>query len=257
MKRWVRLLFAYARRAALEWVGYRSFLVTLIFNQAVAPMLGLAIWSAALPGQDSISAYFIALLVVQLATASQEYYSITMVIYEGGLSDELLRPHPHIIGPIAAGLAYRFWNLVVGIPVLAITLMLVGGGGLELSHVLQALPALVLAALIRFVFTYSLCLSALWLQQAGAITEIGATLVVLLGGIAIPVMLLPEPVQRIAVALPFRAMAGFPAEIASGELDGSHVLHGYMFQALWLGVMAVIAVVIWRAGIRRYSAVGG
>lgn len=257
MTRSIRLVLTYARRAVLEWFGYRSFLVTLVVNQAVAPLLGLAVWSAALPDRDTISTYFIALLIVQLATASQEYYSVTMVIYEGTLNDELLRPHVQIIGPLAQGLAYRFWNLAIGLPVVAIAVALGGGGGLEAGRVGQALPALALAVALGFLFTYILCLSALWLQQAGAITDIGTTLTVLLGGIAIPVMLLPDPVRLIAMVLPFRAMAGFPAEIASGELAQSDILLGYLAQVAWLGVLVMAAVIVWRAGIRHYSAVGG
>lgn len=257
MMRGIRLLAAYTRRSALEWLGHRSFLTTLIFNNSIAPVLGLALWTAALPGQRDISAYFLFLLVVQWATASQEYYSVTMAIYDGDLADDLLRPHAAIMRPLAEGLAYRCWNLAVGLPFLALTIMLTGRHGMEGNAVLRAIPALVLAVMVHFAFTCALCLSALWLQQAGAITDIGSTLVVLLGGIAIPLMLLPRALRQIVAVLPFRSMAGFPAEIASGHLTASQLTVGYAWQCWWLGVFALLAAGLWRSGIRHYAAVGG
>ena len=255
--RWTRLLAAYTRRSALEWLGYRSFLTTLIFNNSIAPVLGLALWTAALPGETDISAYFLALFVVQWATASQEYYSVTMAIYEGDLNDDLLRPHAPIVRAIAEGLAYRFWNLAVGLPIRALVEAIAGDQGLTGGNLLRALPALVLAVAVHFAYTYSLCLSALWFQQAGAITDIGTTLTVLFGGIAVPLMLLPESVRRIATALPFRAMAGFPAEIASGQLTNAEVVAGYAWQGGWLLAFGAISAWLWRTGIRHYAAIGG
>jgi ABC-2 type transport system permease protein len=257
VKRWRAVIVAYARRSILEWTGYRSFLLTLVFNQSIAPLLGFAVWSAALPGEDTIPAYFVALLVVQWSTASQEYYTITVTIYDGALNDELLRPHPQIFAPIAEGIAYRIWNLVLGLPLLATIVALAGGAGLEAPNVLMAMPAVILAVVLHFLFTYILCLSALWLQQAGAVTEIGSTLVTLIGGIAIPIMLLPDAVRRFITALPFRAMAGFPAEIASGQLAGPDVLTGYVLQVGWIIVFVTIARAVWRAGVQHYSAIGG
>ncbi|MGC4192098.1 MAG: ABC-2 family transporter protein [Thermomicrobiales bacterium] len=257
MTRMNRLLAAYTRRSVLEWLGYRSFLTTLIFNTSIAPLLGLALWSAALPDRQGISAYFLALLVVQWATASQEYYSVTMVIYQGDLTDELLRPHPQVVSPIAVGLAFRFWNLAVGLPFLALTLAIAGTNGLAIGNIFQAIPAIAIAMMLHFAFTYALCLSALWVQQAGAITDIGSTLVVLAGGIAIPLMLLPEPARQVLAALPFHAMAGFPAEIASSQLSTSQVGAGYLMQGGWLLVFVATAIALWRTGIRHYAAVGG
>ena len=82
MIRIFRLLAAYTTRAFLQWTAFRSFLFTLVFNQAVSPLIGLALWSAVLPGETQLSTYFIALLAVQLMTVSQEYYLSLIHILE-------------------------------------------------------------------------------------------------------------------------------------------------------------------------------
>lgn len=256
MMRSIRLVGAYSRRSFLGWSAFRSFLFTLVINQAVAPLLGLAIWSAALPDTRGVSAYFVALLAVQLATVSQEYYSVTMHIYEGALNDDLLKPHSFAVIPLGESFAARLWHLLMGLPLVALA-MIVTGVGFDSRNVLMALPALVLAGALRFVFTYILCLSALWVQQAGAITDYGSTLVFLLGGMAAPIMFFPERFRPIGEALPFRSMLGFPAEVASGNLSDTQVLAGYGWQVLWLAVFVPLAMFVWRTGIRHYTALGG
>ena len=256
MMRSLRLLSVYTRRTFLEWMAFRSFLFTLVVNQAVTPLLGLAVWSAALPGDTSVSTYYVALLAVQLMTTSSEYYTITMVIYEGSLNDDLLRPHPFVIRPLGENLAQRIWYLLIGLPIIAIAVA-VAGVSFSPEDLLIAIPALALAATLGFLFQFALALSALWTQQASGVGEFGATMIFLLGGAAAPVTLFPESIRPFGEALPFRAMLGFPAEIASGSLSGAQILGGYGWQVLWIAVFAPVAAFVWRSGVRRYTALGG
>jgi ABC-2 type transport system permease protein len=256
MTRAIRLLVLYTRRSFLQWTAFRSFLFTLVVNQAVTPLLGLAIWSAALPGQDGISTYYAALLAVQLMTVSYEYHTVTMGIYEGNLNEWLLRPHQVVIAPLAENIATRIWHLCIGLPaiVAVITLTRVS---FDVPDVLAAIPALTLAAILRFLFVYTLAISAIWSQQAGGITELGSTLIFLFGGMAVPISLFPDRVRPIGEALPFRAMLGFPAEIATGNLGPAQVVEGYGWQLLWLAVLLPVAKLAWNTGLRRYTALGG
>lgn len=256
MKRFLRLTFSYTKRSFLEMMAWRSFLFTLVINQAVTPLLGLAIWSAALPGQADISTYFVALLVVQLVTVSYEYHNVSMAIYEGRLNDWLLRPHQVVISSLGENVAMRIWHLGIGLPIIG-AVAIFTGVSFEPGNILVAVPALVFAGVLRFLFTYSLALSALWGQQAGGVTELGSTLVFLLGGMAVPISLFPERLQPIGEALPFRAMLGFPAEIASGQLSTQQIVAGYGWQALWLAALVPLTAWTWSAGVRRYTALGG
>ena len=57
--------------------------------------------------------------------------------------------------------------------------------------------------------------------------------------------------------MPFRAMLGFPAEIAAGTLSSSRLVVGYAWQVVWVCVFALIVLWMWRAGLRRFAAIGG
>lgn len=254
--RTARLLAGYLRRSFLNWMGGRSFLLTLVANQAVTPLIGLAVWSTALGGSAAVSAYFVALLAVRLLTVSYENHTFSEGIYEGRFADDLLRPHAAVIAPIGENLAIRVWHALLGLPVLAGAVLLTGAAFAP-GDVAAALPALVLAAALRFLWTFLLALTAFWTERVHAVVGFGETLIFLLGGEAAPVQFLPEALRPWAAALPFRAMLGFPAEVASGALDPAGLLAGYAWQVLWLAVLGAAAALVWRRGIRRYVAVGG
>jgi ABC-2 type transport system permease protein len=52
-------------------------------------------------------------------------------------------------------------------------------------------------------------------------------------------------------------MVGFPVEVLAGQLSRAELRAGFALQAGWLLVAAVLLVILWRAGLKRYSAVGG
>jgi ABC-2 type transport system permease protein len=256
MTRSLRLIELYARRTFLEWMSWRGFLVTLVLGQCVMPVLGFAVWSAALPDASNLSTYYIALLMIQLMTVFQLDHTLANPIYRGTLSHQLVQPHPPILSTLGTCCAERLWFLIIGGPVVGL-LAVLSNVTVTTAGLLLALPALAIAILVRFLFTLVLALTAFWTQQAHGIVAFGATVTFLMGGSAVPIIYFPEPWRTIAAALPFSAMLGLPAAIASGSLSHGQVAMGYACQALWLALFMVLAICVWRSGIRRFTAVGG
>ena len=251
----MRLLIGFVKQFFVRWFSSRGFVFTLVANQAITPLIGLAVWTSAVPNQN-LSAYYIALMVVRLCIVSYEHHTFSGRIYNGELADDLLQPHPVVIRPLSENLAIRVWHLAIGLPLLI--------GALTFTHtrfdamnIVLALPALVLAGVLNFLFTYSLSMSAFWTERAHGVVGIGTTLTFLLGGEAAPIRFLPEAVRPLGEALPFRAMLGFPAEVATGALSASQIVIGYAWQVIWLCVFALVVLQVWRAGLRRFAAVGG
>jgi ABC-2 type transport system permease protein len=256
VSRVLRLLAANARMLLLQWMGWRGMLLWLTVNQLVTPLLGLAVWSAALPGRSAVTDYYVALLVVQMLTVSYEYHTFSNAIYDGGIAGGLLRPQPVVLRPLAENLALRAWHLIFALPLIVVTAALVHAS-LELGWVLLALPSLCLAGALRFLFTYLTALAAFWTQRAAGVVTVGETLIFLAGGAAAPIALYPAPVRGLVELLPFPAMLGVPAEIAAGGIDTGQVVVAYLLQAGWIAALALCVVIAWRAGVERYTAVGG
>jgi len=203
------------------------------------------------PDDPRVVPYFVALIAVQLMTTSYENHTFSETVYEGTVSHELLKPQPVVIGPIGENLAIRIWLTIVGVP-LAVLAGAALGASYHLGDVAVAVPALLVAAVLRFLFTWTLALMAFWTEQVHAVVTLGIVLVTLLGGSAAPVSLLPEPWHTIVKVLPFYPMLGLPADIATGAAGPGSVAWGLG----WIVVLGVLAAVVWRRGIRRYTVVG-
>jgi len=68
--------------------------------------------------------------------------------------------------------------------------------------------------------------------------------------------LMPEWAQQVAGVLPFKWAFGYPIETLIGQLTPEQILTGLAMQAFWILVGIVIVGGVWRAAVRRFSAVG-
>jgi ABC-2 type transport system permease protein len=231
--------------------------LTLVVNNVVAPtLIGLAVWTKAAPGRPSIVTYFAALIVVRAVTGSYAVHTFSGTIYTGELTDTLLRPHPAVLAQLGWEFGLRGFEMLFTLPIVA-TIALLAPGRVGSATIALALPALVLAAMSAFAFGFAVASSAFWTQRYFAVSDAAGRLLFLLGGEAAPIPLLPRWMRPWIAALPFRSMRGFPAEVASGLVHGRALMEGFALQIIWLAVLALAARGIWRAGVRRYTALGG
>jgi ABC-2 type transport system permease protein len=255
MSRILRLVRLEIWRQVIGWSGAWWFLVTLILGQAVAPLLGLFVWQQVPGAGPDVGSYYLAVIGVALLTASFENHTFAQQIYSGDVAAVLLRPQPVVIGPLGENLAIRLWMFLLGIPLLALVGFTVGVSFAPLA-LLIALPALVLAAALHFLFVWTLAMAAFWTERVHAVVAFGAVLILLLGGSAAPNALLPDPLRTVAQLLPFRSMLGFPAELAAGSLTPADTAAGYAIAMAWTVALGGCAMGAWRLGIRRYTTVG-
>jgi len=225
----------------------------------------LFVWSAAAAGgtvgglaQSELSAYYLVLILVNQFTFCTNNWTVGDAIRYGRMNLLLLRPMSPTYDALASEVAGKVVFMTFAIPVTAV-LALVLRPELHLTpqNGMAFVPALLMAWALRFFWGYWLALLAFWTTRADALLSLQESLVFLLGGQVAPFVLLPDLMQKIAVALPFRYMVGFPVEVLTGQLSAAELRTGFAFQAGWLLVALVVFVVVWRTGVRRYSAVGG
>lgn len=251
----LRLTAVGAWRSSLEQWSWRSFMITLILNQAIGPLVGLLVWTAVEPTSQPVRVYFFILLAVQLLTVSYEDHTLCASIFDGTITNRLMLPQPVIVDFAGTNLALRFWHTLFGLPILAIVGVAVGVHVHPL-YLLIAVPAVVIAGALRFVFTITLAMSAFWTQRATALVALGNTVIALLGGLAAPLFLLPGHLSSIGRLLPIWPMLGMPAEIAAGTLSAHQVVTAYITAVIWLVLLTAAAALVWRRGLHAFTAVG-
>jgi ABC-2 type transport system permease protein len=249
----------------LSWLQYRSFFFLLAFGWMIPPLIYLLVWSSA-AGDGAIAglsrgdfvAYYLILILVNQVTYAQTNWTVGDLIRYGQMNRVLLRPLPPIYDALASELAGKVVYLAFDVPVVGLlALVLHPELKLTLEGGLAFVPALLMAWALRFFWGYCLALLAFWATRADALLGLQDALIFLLAGQVAPVALLPGVLQSAAKILPFRYMVSFPVEVLTGQAAGAALLKGFALQAGWLALAVALYAIIWRAGVRRYSAVGG
>jgi ABC-2 type transport system permease protein len=245
---------------------YRVSLVIWLIGTVLEPVIYLVVWSTvarSTGGQvgsytpSDFAAYFIVLMLVNHATFTWIIYGFDARIRQGAFSPLLLRPVHPIHADVAENLSYKMLTLGVMLPTAAI-LALVFHPRFHLVGwaLLAFVLAILLAIALRFLVEWTVALLAFWTSRMSAVDQMYFLTVLFLSGQVAPLSLFPAPVQWAANVLPFQWMVAFPAELVLGRLGPRAALAGFAAQAAWLLAAFVLLRVLWRLGLRRYSAVG-
>jgi ABC-2 type transport system permease protein len=248
-----------------EIVAYRAeFLVWILTTNM--PLVMLAIWHAvAADGpvgrfdQREFVAYYLGVLAVRLLTSTWVVWQMSMEIRDGTLSARLLRPIHPLLAYAAQHLAGVPMRAVVVSPIFVI-LALAAGDRLAVHD--QALLGLFLLALLGawlLIFFTMVLVGALafFVDSAIAVFELWLAVHAIFSGYLVPLEALPSWLGRAAAVLPFRFMLGFPVEVLVGLVTPAQALRLLGVQWAYVLVLFALAMLVWRAGVRRFAAFGG
>ena len=253
-------------RASMQvTLAYRGRLVFL-FTGALFPMLMMFVWltvDAGGPTADGwdgtrFVSYYAAAAVVYSLTSSGISWAWDSELRSGELSNRLLRPMPVFHQFAAAEAGERIVTAIMLVPVLvAATIVLpIVAFPVGVGPLLAAIAATLLAFLLSVLMSSTFALIGFWTTQSNNVYLLWWGLGAFVSGWIAPLDVMPSRLQRIAEILPFRYSLGFPVEIALGLPTGK-IVTGFAIALLWLTTFAVVYVLAWRCGVRRYQAVGG
>lgn len=117
--------------------------------------------------------------------------------------------------------------------------------------------SLVLSFLIGFFFETCIGMVGFWMLEVTSLLYIVNTLNYFVSGHMFPLDLLPGVWVKVLKRLPFAYMAYFPAAVFLGKIRGEALVWGLVEEAAWAVVLCVLARVLLRIGLKRYSAYGG
>jgi ABC-2 type transport system permease protein len=248
-----------------EMVAYRAeFLVWILTTNM--PLVMMALWNAVAAegpvgrfGQQELNTYYLATLVVRILTSTWMVWELTMDIRGGRLATRLLRPLHPLLAYSAQHLAAVPLRVLVVSP-LIVLVFVVSKGDLAITDPAQLgifVLSLAGAWLLQFVIMVLIGSLAMFVDSALSVFELWLGIHFVLSGYLVPIDLLPAWAVTLARALPFWYMLGFPVETAVGLLDRNAALAALGVQWLYTALLLVIALAVWRAGMKRFVAFGG
>ncbi|MEM9037585.1 MAG: ABC-2 family transporter protein [Actinomycetota bacterium] len=246
---------AIATEAARELASPSGLAVAGVFYLMVTAVLS-GLWAtAASANGGEIVGYSATALVWYIATAEAATVSLPLRLIEevgddiasGRVTSELLRP----ISVLPMRIAVRIGAFL---PRLAVCVVggvgfawLIGGSPPDALALALAAPSLLLAVGISLVAQHAFAGMAFWIADAKGAWFLWSKLVFVLGGMLLPLEVLPDTMATVAKALPFMAMAYAPARLASGHVEPWLLL----VQVFWLVVACWVSSSVFRAGERR------
>lgn len=248
------------------WFQYRIAMLLWMIGLVITPLVYLVVWrTVAETNGGSVNgvtagefaAYFIVMMVVNQMTYTWVMWEYDYIIRLGKLSPMLLRPFHPIHADIADNITYKLFAFFVIMPI-ALLLSWLFNPTITLSfwQVVAFIPALLMSFLIQFFLGWTVAILAFWTDRVSAANRIYFLGKLFLAGQLAPLAMLPPSLQSFAGYTPFPSTLAFPVELLLGWVSGTAVWQGLLTQLFWVSFAIILSQLVWRAGIRRYSAVG-
>lgn len=237
---------------------------------AISPVIiQTALWIA-LYGQDQSGTLFgftfaqmisytvIAQLVSRLVRTGFEY-ELDNDIRTGSLDRYLVKPIGYFGFRLFSFLGDKLvQSFVMGslIAVAIAFLTLVLGFAITPLAVCLFLASLILAFALNFLLFWCIGLAGFWLTEIGFLFEAMRIIIIALSGGIFPLAVFGPDSERFLSLLPFRFTIQFPTELLSGRIPLQSIAPSFALAAFWIFALTVLSQIVWRAGIRRFAAVG-
>lgn len=254
------LLRAYWERALV----YRAVFVVSVMS-AMFPLALMAIWigmaqdgpMAGLNAGD-FAGYYLAAILVRRLTGVSTVQETENMVRTGNLSGYLLKPLGVIHHIMARTLMERILMVAILLAPVAVGVLAAPGRQFNLQWGNLALfaSACALGFLFEFYAQFAIGGLSFWLVQIYGMNAVFVFVKSFLGGYIVPLALMPAPLERALRWLPFQSGVALPVEILTGLAPPDQIIFGLAISAVWTALAAGFAWLVWRQGLRSYSAVG-
>jgi ABC-2 type transport system permease protein len=251
---------------AEQW-QYRANLLMYLLYWLVSPVVYLAVWTTVARSQGSVNGltandfvtYYLTLLIVDNLTSDITIHILAYKIQDGTLAGELLKPiHPVLTSVLTYNVAFKVLTLMALIPIWLVlcVLTLPDFSAVTLQSILLAVPAVVLGFGINFLLGATLTCVAFWTTRVYSLGELYYAIVILFSGQFVPLDLMPPLIQQVAQFLPFQLLRYFPIQLILNKLPPETIVRDFALGVFWFAVAVALFQLVWRVGLRRFSAVG-
>ena len=271
MRRFARLARVLLTTEYAHKLEYRAE-IALWALSGLVPMLMMALWihqadgggglGVPAAGEGGLSRldlarYFISAFIVRQFTVAWVVFCFEEDALQGRLSPMLLQPLHPLWRYLTAHLAEQATRLPFVAGLAALFLLMVPWAAWLPSpgRLVLAVLAMALAFAVNFLVQSLIAVLCFWSERASALDRLHVLAMLFLSGLMAPLEVFPPAVRQAVQWTPFPWIIHFPARLLAGaEVDP---VGGFAALAGWLALLFPLTLLFWRAGVRRYAAMGG
>lgn len=207
-----------------------------------------------------VSYYLTSVMFASLLISHVKDHVSISDIQQGNLSQYLLRPFSYYFYyMLFEEVPYRILQGSFGLVVIiAIANIFPNILKYEFSPfaIVATLISMALGFLICFTIEMALGLLAFWFYDTRLMFTTYEVMLILLGGINMPISLFPESIKLLAFATPFPSLVYIPTMIMIGEIKNIDIYMWLLYQSFWLVIAIFVFRFAWSNGIKKFGASG-
>lgn len=245
---------------------HREFWIRLFIGRIFPLLIPLLVWRAIFLAGDiesiglwnieTMTGYYILVLILMLFAATNFHVQFSQYIHSGSLNQWLIRP-VHFFNVAAGIIIARV--LILIIPALSIFILaqiLIPNNDLSLETLVNAIPVLPLSIIILSLLSVCVGFLAFWVTHTESTFSIIMIVLEFFGGKLLPLDLFPPWLKLIGRFLPLQYAVSLPVTYAL-KPDVELLTQVLLGQLGWCTILACACALLWSMGLRRYDAVGG
>ena len=249
----------------ISYLEYRvNFVLSFLFSLfpiSVSVLLWVAVarHSEFIKVKEVVSYYFI-ILIVKNITTTNSIIRFSDDIRLGELNKYLLKPYNYCFYNLMADLPERIVFIVMNfIPLILIYTFLHNYINLDLSliKVFFFIIFLILGYLINFFIDFLIGLYSFYFSKVSSLYTSIKVLRNLSAGNIFPLLMLPAKIFLTLQFLPFMYTSYVPTMLLLERTSFDLILKNLFISVVWLTILCLFSAMLWKRGMKRYSAYGG
>lgn len=258
---------ALALKTAASKLTYRFATIISLIASGFAYCVFLLVWIEVYrvnpnPGpvsEATMKAYLVSAFIVNSILTLALEFRFMQRVRMGLVVGDLLRPLGFLPFQMAQGVGDALVNGLFVVPIFAVGFWFLGAGMLAptAGSALLGAASLLVAFVVSFGMSYLVVQAAFVLESGYGVLFARAAFHQVFSGLAAPLVMFPEALRDVAVALPFRHIIETPVRLWLGLVPAGEIPGLFLSQVAWGVGLLVLAEAIFRAVMRRHQVQGG
>ncbi|WP_425449077.1 ABC transporter permease [Dethiothermospora halolimnae] len=260
----------FAKNAFQSNLSYRMSILLSILHRVAALLVEVSIWSAVISITGKISTSMGTIDLNEMITYAILSTGISTIISSnivmdfedkvrtGQIAMDLIKPMKFKLYLVFQNLGNNLFKVIFELtPVVIIGILCFGINIPSKENAILFAVALLNGMIIYFILTCILGQLSFWILTVWHLDKLLNDMLKIFSGRFIPLWFFPKTLISISVFLPFRLIYFSPMSIYLGKINIAEAENILMQQGLWILILFIIDMILWKKGIKKLVVQGG